>query len=122
MLRALPVLATNWSGNIDFLTPENGLPISYSLVPAVDPPGNVSPPSLMWAEVNTQEAATKLRMLRDDADLGAALGRQAASDAAAMFSAEAYHVIVRDATVCLLAVAKSRAQIDNSPAHRWLCS
>ena len=39
-------------------------------------------------------------MLRADADLGAALGRQAAADAAAMFSAEAYHVIVRDATVC----------------------
>ena len=63
MLRGLPVLATDWSGSIDFLTPENGFPISYSLVPAVDPQGTYDQPSLMWAGVNTRDAASKLRAL-----------------------------------------------------------
>src|SRR5205814_2840284 len=34
MLRGLPAVATDWSGNVDFLTRETGFPVPYQLVPA----------------------------------------------------------------------------------------
>jgi len=97
MLHGLPVVATNWSGNVDFLTPENGLPVSYSLVPAIDPQGTYDHPTTSWAEANVTDAAVKLRKLRDEPELGAALGKRAAIDAAARFGIETYREFVGEA-------------------------
>jgi glycosyltransferase involved in cell wall biosynthesis len=97
MLYGLPVLATNWSGNVDFLTPKNGLPVSFSLVPALDPQGTYDHASFVWAEANIQQAAAMLRMMRDNPDMRAALGKQAASDAVASFGVETYSRIVEEA-------------------------
>jgi hypothetical protein len=36
----LSVIATNWSGNVDFLTRETGFPVPYRLIPAADPQGS----------------------------------------------------------------------------------
>ena len=90
MLRALPVIATNWSGNVDFLTGDNGLPISYALVPAHDPQGTYHHPSCLWAEPDIGDATAKLRMLSDKPDMRAALGRHAAIYAASNFGVDAY--------------------------------
>ena len=90
MLHGLPVVATNWSGNVDFLTADNGFPISYSLVPAHDPQGTYEQPSCSWAEPEIGEAAAKLRTIRDHHALAAAVGKQAACDASIMFGSERY--------------------------------
>jgi glycosyltransferase involved in cell wall biosynthesis len=97
MLHGLPVIATNWSGNVDFLTADNGLPISYSLVPAVDPQGTYDQPTLLWAEADIDDAAAKLRMLRDDPDKAVGLRNKAANDAASAFRAEVYGKTVNEA-------------------------
>lgn len=48
MLRQIPVIATNWSGNTDFLTSETGIPIGYRLVPAQDPQQTYNHPDMVW--------------------------------------------------------------------------
>lgn len=95
MLHGLPVVATNWSGNVDFLTPNNGIPISYSLIPAFDAQGTYDQPSSVWADPNISEAAVALRRLRDDKNLRRRLGEQAAADAAIKFSVDTYHKITQ---------------------------
>ena len=95
MIRGLPVVATNWSGNVDFLTEETGMPIGYRLVQAEDPQGTYHHPAMSWAEADVREAARALRRLRDDQTLSLALGRTAALFASRTWSAEAYVAAVR---------------------------
>jgi len=90
MLAARPVVATNWSGNTDFLTGDCGIPVGYRLVPATDPQGEYDHPGMCWAEADVDEAAAALRRLRDDPDLRRQLGQTAYQRAVALFSAEAY--------------------------------
>ena len=96
MLYGLPAVVTNWSGNVDFLTADNGLPVLYSLVPAHDPQGTYNQPSCFWAEADVGDAAAKLRMIRDGRAIAVAIGKQAASDASSMFGAETYIQRVRE--------------------------
>ncbi len=89
MQRGKSVVATNWSGNIDFLTAENGGPVGYTLVPARDPQGSYDYPDQHWAEPDIADAVRQLRRLADSA-LRDRLGRQAQQDARRIFSAERY--------------------------------
>jgi glycosyltransferase involved in cell wall biosynthesis len=90
MLAGRPVIATDWSGNTDFLSAENGMPIGCTLVPAIDPQGEYHHPSMCWAEPDVAEAAAALRRLRDDAGLRHRLGRAAHEYATLHFSDRAY--------------------------------
>lgn len=90
MLRGLPVVATDWSGNVDFLSPETGIPIPYRLTPAEDPQGTYHHPDMAWAEPDVTAAASALRRLREDPALAARLGRNAAEFAQRAWSAENY--------------------------------
>ena len=75
--RALPVVATNWSGNTDFMDFGNSCPVSYCLVPARDPQGSYDHADQLWAEPSAENAAVHLRRLRDNPALGAELGQAA---------------------------------------------
>jgi glycosyltransferase involved in cell wall biosynthesis len=90
MLRGLPVVATGWSGNTDFLSEATGLPIGYQLVPAIDPQNTYEFPDTVWAEPNITQAAQALRGLRADPARARALGEKAAAFASATFGLAAY--------------------------------
>ncbi len=96
MLRGLPVVATNWSGNVDFLDADNGCPVRYGLVPARDPRGVYDFPDLRWAEPDIDHAAEYLRRLSSDPDWRTRIGRRAAEDAARIFSLEAYGAVMNE--------------------------
>ena len=85
-----PVIATAWSGNLEFMNARNSALISYSLVPVHDPEGTFDGDGQMWAEANVEEAATWLQRLADDAALRASLGAAAAQDVAAQLSPKAF--------------------------------
>jgi glycosyltransferase involved in cell wall biosynthesis len=85
MLHGLPVIATNWSGNVDFLTDDTGIPVPYRLVPAQDPQGTYQHPQLRWADADIEAAAAALRRLRADPSLRRKLG-----EAAAVFGVKAW--------------------------------
>jgi glycosyltransferase involved in cell wall biosynthesis len=82
MLLGRPVVATGWSGNLDFMTAETSALVSYRLVPVVDPRGTYELPGAMWAEPALDDAVASLRRLADDAALRARMGAAAAADVA----------------------------------------
>lgn len=81
MLRGLPVIATDWSGNTDFLTAETGMPVPCRFVPVVDPQGNYPDRGMAWADPDVGAAAAALKLLRQDEAMRRRLG-DAARDAA----------------------------------------
>ena len=78
MAAGVAVIATDWSGNIDFMTPENSRLIKSSLIPVSDPEGGYSivkrDPMQVWADPHIFEAVTDIRQLTDQPALRRALG------------------------------------------------
>jgi hypothetical protein len=58
-----PVIATGWSGNMDFMQGPGAFPVPYRLVPAEDPQDIYDLPGAHWAEPDTEAAAGLLRQL-----------------------------------------------------------
>ena len=91
MRRGVPVVATGWSGNADFVSEEVGIPVPWTLVPAEDPQRTYHHPHMRWAEPDLDFAAAALRRLRDEAGLAARLGAAGAAFAASRWNAAAWH-------------------------------
>jgi glycosyltransferase involved in cell wall biosynthesis len=66
MVRGIPVVATDWSGNTDFCRSDDGYPVGCTLVPAVAPGTDYDNPSTVWAEPDLGDAARHLRSVRGD--------------------------------------------------------
>ncbi len=107
MLLGRPVLATAWSGNLDFMTPDNAALVSYRLVPAVDPRGVYALAGAEWAEPDVADAAAWLRRLADDSALRRRLG--AAGQAHARIALGAAPVLAGLAANGITAAAPSAA-------------
>lgn len=88
MLLGKPVIATGWSGNMDFMTNEDSVLVGFRLVPAVDPRAVFEAPDAVWAEPDLDEAAAALRRLAGDPAERARLGARARDAAAARLGAE----------------------------------
>ena len=74
MLLSRPTIATNWSGNVDFMDGSCAALIPYSLIPATDPRGVFQAPGAVWADADIDTAATHLVRLADDPAARAAMG------------------------------------------------
>jgi glycosyltransferase involved in cell wall biosynthesis len=84
------VVATAWSGVMDFMTEDNSIEIGYGLVPVSSTPpveGAYSEAfvgrDLDWAEPHVSEAVEALQRLAADPSLRARIGGRARSDMAA---------------------------------------
>jgi glycosyltransferase involved in cell wall biosynthesis len=75
-----PVVATAWSGNLDFMTKRNSALVSCKLIPVHDPEGAFQSDGQGWADTDVDEAAEWLRRLVGDADLRSRMGAAAAKD------------------------------------------
>ncbi|MGH7104019.1 MAG: glycosyltransferase family 4 protein [Acetobacteraceae bacterium] len=82
MLLGKPVVATGWSGNLEFMDEESAALVPYRLVPARDPRGVYEYEGARWAEPDPAEAARRLAHLADDAAARATLGARAKQAAA----------------------------------------
>lgn len=74
MCMGRPVLATGWSGNMEYMDADCAALVSYRLVPARDPRGVFEAPGAHWAEPDIADAARWLQRLADDPALRAELG------------------------------------------------
>lgn len=96
MLLGRPVVATGWSGNMDFMDAESAALVPYTLVPAHDPRGVLEVPGAVWAEPDIGAAAEALCHLADDAAARAALGARGQEKARAALGAESLAAALRE--------------------------
>lgn len=88
MLLGKPVIATNYSGNVDFMNDSNSLLVPYELVKL----GQALPPydaALMWAEPSIDQAAALMRRVFDEPAWARELGARAKASAEASLSVHA---------------------------------
>lgn len=87
MLMGKPVIATNYSGNVDFMGEEDSLLVPYKLVKL----GRPIPPydeKLEWAEPSTEHAAQLMRRLYEDREWAKQVGARGKARAAIDLSLE----------------------------------
>ncbi len=75
MLLGVPVVATDWSGNVDFMDARCAAMVPARLIAARDPRGVFMAPGAVWAEPDLGVAAAHLARLADDPPARQALGR-----------------------------------------------
>jgi 2-polyprenyl-3-methyl-5-hydroxy-6-metoxy-1,4-benzoquinol methylase/glycosyltransferase involved in cell wall biosynthesis len=83
-----PVIATGYSGNMDFMTPQNSYPVDYDLRPVGENAGPY-PPTGEWAEPDTGHAAELMRHVFEHQEEAGERGRRAADDLRRNHSPEA---------------------------------
>jgi glycosyltransferase involved in cell wall biosynthesis len=66
MLSGRVVVATGWSGNLDFMPSDGAMLMPYTLVPVKDVEGIYVVEGTKWAEIDEQETSTTLRRLYSD--------------------------------------------------------
>ena len=82
-----PVIATGYSGNLQFMTEANSFLVPWA--PTSIPTGcEPYPPGGTWAEPDLEAAARLMRTVLEDPELAAARGRQGAEDLRVLHSAE----------------------------------
>ena len=74
MAEGTPVIATNYSGNLDFMTPENSLLVDYSPVKVLDPNGAYTLDS-NWANPSVDSAAKFMKTIHQDRDFAQKIGQ-----------------------------------------------
>lgn len=79
MLCARPVIATAWSGNLDFMDANSAALVPARLIPVTDPQRIYRVRGARWAEPDHDAAVTHLRTLARDPDKRTALGQAAAA-------------------------------------------
>jgi len=79
MLLGRPVIATNYSGNVDFMTAENSYLVDYRIVPLTRDYGPYMR-GFVWAEPDVAHAAQYIRQVTQDRAAAAEKGRIAQRD------------------------------------------
>lgn len=110
MLMGKPVIATNYSGNVDFMNETNSLLVPYELVRL----GRTIPPydaDLLWAEPSIERAAAWMRRLVDEPDWARDVGARAKASAEASLSIDVAgrKVAQRLAEIRLLRASRTRS-------------
>jgi glycosyltransferase involved in cell wall biosynthesis len=95
MFLGKPVIATGWSANVDFMTPNNSFLVKYDLKPLAETLG-VYPSGPLWAEADVDHAAWCLKRLLDDASLVAQIGQAAKSSIERQLNPETVGGLIRN--------------------------
>ena len=85
MFLGKPVIATDWSGTAEFVTPANGCPVKYALV-TIDRNHGPYLRGMTWADPDVDHAAHWMRQVVENSELRARVGAQAAADIRRRFS------------------------------------
>ena len=89
MLLGKPVIATNYSGNTDFMTPDTAYLVDYDLV-RVEAGLDPYPEGAHWAEARVGHAARLMRQVYDDPAAARATGERARIHARAVLDPRAF--------------------------------
>ena len=75
MLMGKPVIVTNYSGNVDYTLPDNSCPVDYRLISAEGFYAHSE--KQVWADADTDHAASYMKRLVEDSEYGERIGRKA---------------------------------------------
>ena len=89
MLRGKPVIATAWSGNLDFMSDDSACLVPARLVPAVDEADAYRHCDSVWASPDIEVAVAWLRRLRNP-ELREQIGRAARKQVAACLAPDVF--------------------------------
>lgn len=90
-----PVLATGYSGNLDFMTDDNSYLVPYSLT-TVPPGSEPYPAGARWADPDVARAAQMLRSIKDDPSDALQRGTRASQTISEGYTLQALAPLVRD--------------------------
>lgn len=96
MLLGKPVIATAYSGNMDFMDETCVALVGYKLIPVSDPQGIYGGDGAVWAEPDVDEAAEWLIRLAGDAPLRERLGARAKMYAEEVFDIKSFKDAIGD--------------------------
>ena len=82
-----PVIATNWSGNTDFMTKENSCLVDYKLIPIGEYYGT-NDPDQVWADPSVDHASEYMQRLKNDEVYYRQVSENARNDIRDRFSPE----------------------------------
>lgn len=119
MLIGKPVIATAWSGNMEFMTPQNSCLVGYRMVdvgPGEYPWGE----GQRWAEADVSEAAAWMRRLADKPALACQVGAAARASVMESLSFERAAALLIE-NVSHVTRAAHRQQVDLSSGNRATC-
>lgn len=85
MVMGKPVIATGWSGNLEFMNAETACLVDYALVP-VEPGQYPHAQGACWAEPDVDCAASWMRKLADDRAFAQAVGERGRAAAASLLA------------------------------------
>lgn len=80
MCAGYPVVATGWSGNMEFMTQENSFPVGFKLVDVDDPQHKYDSNLGKWADPDIEDAARLLQRVKSDPGAALQTGRVARQD------------------------------------------
>ncbi len=86
MCRGVPVLATNWSANAEYMDASNALPVRWKLVPVQDAQQKYAADGQKWAEADIVHAAELMLRAAADSAWLAALAAKGRAGALARFA------------------------------------
>lgn len=95
MLLGTPAIATNWSSNTEFMTPETACLVDYRLVELTEDIGLFKKGN-RWAEPDTEQAAAYMRRLYEEPEYGKELAERAKKYVQERLGMERAAAIVRE--------------------------
>ena len=95
MYMGKPVIATGWSGNMEFMSPENSFPVNYSLTQLSH---DIYPfkKGTVWAEPDLDHAADLMRLVANDEAIREKIGKAASESIRRHFSPQRIGKLMRD--------------------------
>jgi glycosyltransferase involved in cell wall biosynthesis len=112
-----PVIATGYSGNLQFMDARNSFLVPYRLV-EVNGSAGPYPPGRLWAAPDTGEAAALMRQVFEDRATAAQVGERARADMATRLSPEAVGTAIRERLERREPPVGGRPSRDRVPAAR----
>ncbi len=111
MLLHKPVIATGWSGNLDFTTEENSLLVKHEFSVNTEDYGPYKK-GMRWAEPDIEHAAQLMRILYEDQAHAKLLGDRGAATIQEQFGRDAVESVIAERLTKILGKVQRVAQID----------
>ena len=89
-----PVIATDYSGNVDFMTPGNSFPVKYGLT-QIDSDYGPYKAGYTWAEPDLNHAADMMRFVFENRDQAREVGHRAQQDVSSLLHPKAVGAMIK---------------------------